>query len=151
MWAAVVQRVSHPSYVRSCVLGPVCPNEILSSGTYTSPQEVTDESEIETCPLYVMRISKRSLQGNTTFANLQLYFFASLIPLLHVTEETLLCAVSHDFRLFKCKFFCSVWLADIWIHQVQSCLVKALYSSVANLLLTWLWRHMTFSVCANTG
>lgn len=47
MWAVAV-----PSYVRPHVfLPPGCPNEILSSGTHTSPQEVTDQQGTQTCPL----------------------------------------------------------------------------------------------------
>lgn len=48
---------------------PLCPNEILPSSMYTSPQEVTDQNEIQTCLSNVMRISERSLQGNTRLAS----------------------------------------------------------------------------------
>lgn len=44
MWAAAVKSTSHPSYVRSCTFDSMCPNEILSPGTYISPQEVMDQN-----------------------------------------------------------------------------------------------------------
>lgn len=52
--------------------------------------------------------------GNTILANYILIFFvAFLIPLLHVSEQSTLCAVSHDFRLLKCTVFSSVMLNQV--------------------------------------
>lgn len=56
------------------------PCEILSQSTYTSPQEATDQHEIQTCLVNVIRFSEHSRQGNTRFAH-------SSFPLLHVTEQ----------------------------------------------------------------
>lgn len=84
---------------------PICRNEILSLGTYTPPKEVTDQNEIQTCLLNVMRIIERSLQGSTRLANCSFLFFAFLMPLPHCTEQSMLWAVSHDFGLLKWKCF----------------------------------------------
>lgn len=59
-----------------------CSNEILSSGMYTSPEEVTDQNEIQTCLLNVMRITERSHQT-----------CQQLFPSVHFTEQSTPCAV----------------------------------------------------------
>lgn len=65
---------------------PICPNEILSSGTYTSPQEVTDQSEIQTCLLNVMQVTECSLQGNTRLVSYS--FFGGAFSSLCCTSQS---------------------------------------------------------------
>ena len=94
---------------------PVCPNEILPSRTYTSPQEVTDQNEIQTCLSNVMRISEHSLWGNTRLARSSL--LSSPLSSLCCTSQGRAprCVQSHmisghSSAILYFFFPCCVWL-----------------------------------------
>ena len=94
MWAAAFKSVSHPSIVREVLCArPV--NEILPLGTYTSPQELTDQNETQTCLLNVIRISECSLlQGNTGLTSLSFLFRLSHPFTARHTADLAVCSLT---------------------------------------------------------
>lgn len=127
------------------------PSEILLPGTYTSPKEVTDQNEIQTCLLNVMRVIALP-PGKHHTCQVQLSFFAFPMSLLRCTEQCAVCAVSHDYNTSENVSALSGWHSNLPGAELSTRLYTLHCTTPHMSFLSWCGSVGAFCwLCAHGG